>query len=56
MKEDITERKEAEEVIRESEQRLSTILKTTAECFWLVDNDTITLDVNDAMCEILYPG
>jgi PAS domain S-box-containing protein len=51
--EDITERKRAEEAIRESQERLSTILKTTNQGFWLVDNDTITLDVNDAMCEIL---
>ena len=50
---DITERKRAEEAVRESESRLSTILQTTAEGFWLVDNDSITLDVNDAMCEIL---
>ena len=50
---DITERKRAEEAVRESEARLSTILQTTAEGFWLVDNDTITLDVNDSMCEIL---
>jgi PAS domain S-box-containing protein len=50
---DITERKQAEEAIRESQKRLSTILKTTNQGFWLVDNDTITLDVNEAMCEIL---
>jgi polar amino acid transport system substrate-binding protein len=51
--EDITERKRAEEAIRESQERLSTILETTNQGFWLVDNDTVTLDVNDAMCEIL---
>jgi PAS domain S-box-containing protein len=50
---DITERKRAEEAIRESQERLSTILKTTNQGFWLVDNNTIALDVNDAMCEIL---
>ncbi len=50
---DITERKRAEEAIRESQERLSTILKTTNQGFWLVDNDTVTLDVNVAMCEIL---
>jgi PAS domain S-box-containing protein len=50
---DISERKEAEESIRESEARLSTILKTTKQGFWLIDNDTKTLEVNDAMCEIL---
>jgi PAS domain S-box-containing protein len=50
---DITERKRAEEAIRENQERLSNILKTTNQGFWLVDNDTVTLDVNDAMCEIL---
>jgi PAS domain S-box-containing protein len=50
---DITERKRAEETVRESQERLSTILKTTNQGFWLVDNNTITLDINDAMCEIL---
>jgi len=50
---DISERKRAEVAIRESQERLSTILKTTNQGFWLVDNDTVTLDVNDAMCEIL---
>ena len=50
---DITERKRAEEAIRESQERFNTILKTTNQGFWLVDNNTIALDVNDAMCEIL---
>jgi PAS domain S-box-containing protein len=50
---DISERREAEEAVRKSEARLSTILKTTKQGFWLVDNDTHTLEVNDAMCEIL---
>jgi PAS domain S-box-containing protein len=50
---DISERKRAEEAVKESEARLSTILKTTNQGFWLVDNNTIALDVNDAMCEIL---
>jgi PAS domain S-box-containing protein len=50
---EIQERKKAERAIRESEERLSTILKTTNQGFWLVDNDTNTIDVNDAMCAIL---
>jgi PAS domain S-box-containing protein len=50
---DISERKEAEEAVRKSEAQLSSILKTTKQGFWLVDNDTRTLEVNDAMCEIL---
>jgi PAS domain S-box-containing protein len=50
---DITEKKKADDIIRESEERLSNILKTTNEGFWLIDTDDITLDINDAMCEIL---
>ena len=51
--EDITERKHAEEAIRESRERLDTILKTTAQGFWLTDQDDNIMEVNDAMCEIL---
>jgi len=51
--EDITERKRAEEAIRESRERLDTILKTTAQGFWLNDQDDNMMEVNDAMCEIL---
>jgi PAS domain S-box-containing protein len=53
VKQDITDQKRAEQAIRESEERLSTILKTTNQGFWLVDNDTNTLDINDAMSTIL---
>jgi PAS domain S-box-containing protein len=51
---DVTEKKKADDIIRESEERLSNILKTTNEGFWLIDTEDITLDVNDAMCEILH--
>jgi PAS domain S-box-containing protein len=51
--EDITERKRAEEAIRESRERLNTILKTTAQGFWLNDQDDNMMKVNEAMCEIL---
>jgi two-component system sensor histidine kinase/response regulator len=50
---DITAKKKAEDIIRENEQRLSNILETTNEGFWLIDVDDKTLDVNEAMCEIL---
>jgi PAS domain S-box-containing protein len=51
--EDITERKQAEEAIRKSKERLNTILKTTAQGFWLNDEDDNLMEVNEAMCEIL---
>jgi PAS domain S-box-containing protein len=51
--EDITERKHAEVAIRENRERLDTILKTTAQGFWLTDQDDNIMEVNDAMSEIL---
>jgi len=51
--EDITERKRAQQAIHESRERLNTILKTTAQGFWLNDLDDNMMEVNDAMCEIL---
>ncbi len=50
---DITDKKKAEEAIRESRELLDTILKTTAQGFWLNDPDDNMMEVNEAMCEIL---
>ncbi|MGO9022255.1 MAG: PAS domain S-box protein [Syntrophobacteraceae bacterium] len=50
---DITDRKRAEETLHESELRLRTILQTVNEGFWLIDNDTVTKDLNPRMCAIL---
>ena len=50
---DITQRKKAEDALLESEYRLQTILATSNEGFWWVNNDAVTLSVNDAMCHIL---
>ena len=46
-------RKRAEEALHESELRLRTILQTANEGFWLIDNDTVTTDLNPRMCAIL---
>ncbi len=50
---DITERRNAEKALHESELRLRTILQTANEGFWLIDNDTVTMDLNPRMCAIL---
>jgi PAS domain S-box-containing protein len=50
---DITERKRHQEALAASERKIRLILDTSAEGFWLVDNGTATLEVNDAMCRIL---
>ncbi|MGC8491603.1 MAG: PAS domain S-box protein [Syntrophobacteraceae bacterium] len=50
---DITERKRMEGTLRDSELKFKTILQTTNEGFWLVDNDAVIRDVNPRLCEIL---
>jgi PAS domain S-box-containing protein len=47
---DLTELKQVEQALRDSEQRLRRILETTGEGFWLIDNESVTTAVNDAMC------
>ncbi len=39
--------------LRSSETRIRRILETASEGFWLTDNDLITLQVNEMMCDIL---
>ena len=50
---DLTERKRAEEALAASERKTRRILDTSKEGFWLIDNDTITQEVNPALCVIL---
>ena len=50
---DITERKNAAKALHESELRFRTILQTANEGFWLIDNDTVTTDLNPRMCAML---
>jgi two-component system sensor histidine kinase/response regulator len=50
---DVTTRRQAEEALGESERRTRTILETANEGIWMVDNDTVTLIANPALCRIL---
>jgi len=50
---DITERKRNEQALAASEKKIRRILETSAEGFWLIDDNAVTVEVNDAMCRIL---
>ena len=49
---DITERKRAEEALRESEDRHRTILQTAMDGFWLVDPEGRLLEANETYCRM----
>lgn len=44
---------ERTEHLRREELRQRTILETAREGFWRIDNDALTVEVNEAMCQIL---
>lgn len=50
---DITERKRAEEALRECEEKNRAILQATSDGFWRIDGNGRILDVNEAYCEML---
>ena len=51
--EDITAAAEALNALRESEERFRQIVETASEGIWIVDQEGVTLFVNDRMCEIV---
>lgn len=50
---DITGRSRAESALRGSEALYRRIIDTAAEGFWMIDRDRRTLDVNQALCQML---
>jgi PAS domain S-box-containing protein len=50
---DITERKRAEDALREREEQLATILRTATDGFWVTDVKGHLLEVNEAVCRNL---
>jgi len=50
---DITEHRDLKQASHDSEARYRTILSTTQQGYWLVDDNGITVEVNPAMCRML---
>ena len=48
----ITERKQAEQIIKESEERRLAILQTAMDGYWLLDIDGRMLEVNETYCQM----
>ncbi len=46
-------KKQAEDALRESEKKYRTIIETTSSGCWQLDADEITVDVNQALCDML---
>ena len=50
---DITRQKQIEQAIYENQWKYSSIINNTSEGFWMISPDKITIEVNNALCELL---
>jgi PAS domain S-box-containing protein len=50
---DISERKRAEEALRESEKKYRSLLETTSQGYWMIDPGLKNIEVNPSLCNML---
>jgi len=49
----ITQQKKAEKALDISKEKYRNLIETTSEGFWLIDQENITVDVNQSLCDML---
>ena len=49
----ITDRKQAEDRIKESEEKYRKLIETTSEGVWIISSEKKTIDVNQSLCDML---
>lgn len=50
---DISDRKQTEVKLLESEEKYRKLIETTSSGYWELDGDEVTVDVNEALCRLL---
>ena len=50
---DITEQKQTEQALKESEEQYRSIIESTSEGCWILNTEKVTIDVNDSLCKML---
>ena len=53
---DITRHKQAEEKLRNSEEKYRTLLETTSKGYWMIDPEYKNIEVNPSLCNMLGYG
>jgi len=50
---DITEQKQTEQALKESEEQYRSMIESTSEGCWILNPEKVTIDVNDSLCKML---
>lgn len=53
LEKELIQRKQAEQAVRDSEEKYRTLLETTSEGYWLLNTERKTMEVNESLCKML---